>query len=174
MQFTKLLNQEEDRAVSPVIGVILMVAITVILAAVIGTFVLGLGDQVQQTAPNANFAYDYNQDSGDESTLDIDHTGGDGIEDTNLYLTGDVAWADGSNDDLNWANAQGGVSAGETVRAGDGATVYDPNSADVVSTERWFVFDGGLNDGSDATVRVVWRGEGDQSSTLRSWNGPDA
>mgnify|MGYP006284982963 FL=1 len=37
-----------DRAVSPVIGVILMVAITVILAAVIGTFVLGLGDSVQQ------------------------------------------------------------------------------------------------------------------------------
>lgn len=32
-----------DRAVSPVIGVILMVAITVILAAVIAAFVLGIG-----------------------------------------------------------------------------------------------------------------------------------
>jgi flagellin-like protein len=31
----------DERAVSPVIGVILMAAITVILAAVIGTFVLG-------------------------------------------------------------------------------------------------------------------------------------
>ena len=40
----------DDRAVSPVIGVILMVAITVILAAVIGTFVLGLGDSVSQNA----------------------------------------------------------------------------------------------------------------------------
>jgi len=38
--------QTTDRAVSPVIGVILMVAITVILAAVIGTFVLGLGDSL--------------------------------------------------------------------------------------------------------------------------------
>jgi flagellin-like protein len=38
----------DERGVSPVIGVILMVAITVILAAVIGTFVLGLGDSVQQ------------------------------------------------------------------------------------------------------------------------------
>ncbi|WP_425493242.1 type IV pilin [Halorubrum ezzemoulense] len=35
---------------SPVIGVILMVAITVILAAVIGTFVLGLGDQIGGSA----------------------------------------------------------------------------------------------------------------------------
>ena len=40
----------DDKAVSPVIGVILMVAITVILAAVIGTFVLGLGESVSQNA----------------------------------------------------------------------------------------------------------------------------
>lgn len=40
------LFEGDDRAVSPVIGVILMVAITVILAAVIGTFVLGLGDSL--------------------------------------------------------------------------------------------------------------------------------
>ncbi|MFC7136645.1 type IV pilin [Halobaculum litoreum] len=33
----------EERAVSPVIGVILMVAITVILAAVVGSFVFGIG-----------------------------------------------------------------------------------------------------------------------------------
>jgi len=48
----KLSNQRnaDDRAVSPVIGVILMVAITVILAAVIGTFVLGLGDQIGGSA----------------------------------------------------------------------------------------------------------------------------
>jgi len=45
-------GQKERRgdAVSPVIGVILMVAITVILAAVIGTFVLGLGESVGSTS----------------------------------------------------------------------------------------------------------------------------
>jgi flagellin-like protein len=51
------LNQQvkpEHRAVSPVIGVILMVAITVILAAVIGAFVLEIGDQ-QETAPSTSF-----------------------------------------------------------------------------------------------------------------------
>jgi len=47
----------DERAVSPVIGVILMVAITVILAAVIGTFVLGLGDSVQQQ-PTASVSVD--------------------------------------------------------------------------------------------------------------------
>ena len=38
-----------EDAVSPVIGVILMVAITVILAAVIGAFVFGMGGSVQKT-----------------------------------------------------------------------------------------------------------------------------
>jgi flagellin-like protein len=48
MRYTE--TTKDDSAVSPVIGVILMVAITVILAAVIGTFVLGLGEQVEQNA----------------------------------------------------------------------------------------------------------------------------
>jgi flagellin-like protein len=47
MKLKQLFEAGEDRAVSPVIGVILMVAITVILAAVIGTFVLGLGENVE-------------------------------------------------------------------------------------------------------------------------------
>ena len=46
----KLIGSEDERAVSPVIGVILMVAITVILAAVIAAFVLDLGDSVGQEA----------------------------------------------------------------------------------------------------------------------------
>lgn len=41
--------RENEEAVSPVIGVILMVAITVILAAVIAAFVFGMGSDVQTT-----------------------------------------------------------------------------------------------------------------------------
>lgn len=40
-----------DRGVSPVIGVILMVAIAVILAAVVGAFVLGLAGENEEPAP---------------------------------------------------------------------------------------------------------------------------
>jgi len=45
MAFTK----NNDEAVSPVIGVILMVAITVILAAVIAAFVFGMAGNIQST-----------------------------------------------------------------------------------------------------------------------------
>jgi len=59
MQFKELLK--DDGAVLPVIGVILTVAITVILAAVIGTFVLGLGENIEDTSPNAQFNTEFDE-----------------------------------------------------------------------------------------------------------------
>jgi flagellin-like protein len=83
MKLTKLLSDSDDsRAVSPVIGVILMVAITVILAAVIGTFVLGLGDSVE-SAPQASFNFDYD-DTNEKVT--IRHRGGDNIDASKLEV----------------------------------------------------------------------------------------
>ena len=80
----------DDDAVSPVIGVILMVAITVILAAVIGTFVLGLGDQVQSTTPQAQFTFDEESDD----SITITHDGGDPVDEGNTNIvdsnTGEV------------------------------------------------------------------------------------
>jgi archaeal type IV pilus assembly protein PilA len=52
MKFNK-----NDEAVSPVIGVILMVAITVILAAVIAAFVFGMAGNIQKTKVVAASAY---------------------------------------------------------------------------------------------------------------------
>ncbi|CDK40294.1 uncharacterized protein BN903_83 [Halorubrum sp. AJ67] len=70
---------------SPVIGVILMVAITVILAAVIGTFVLGLGDQLGDTAPQASFTIDDNS----TQTINITKTGGQSLDAGDLVLSVD-------------------------------------------------------------------------------------
>jgi len=63
-------TNSRDKAVSPVIGVILMVAITVILAAVIGTFVLGLGENVEETA-QAGVAFEYYDQSANTVRLSV-------------------------------------------------------------------------------------------------------
>lgn len=48
--------KKEDKGVSPVIGVILMVAITVIMGVVIGEFIFGLTDRFEPSATaNINF-----------------------------------------------------------------------------------------------------------------------
>jgi flagellin-like protein len=68
-----------NKAVSPVIGVILMVAITVILAAAIGSSVFGQG--TSQPAPQANLniqAHGVPTDDG-VATIKIEHLGGDPI-----------------------------------------------------------------------------------------------
>ena len=121
-------NDESDgtRAVSPVIGVILMVAITVILAAVIGTFVLGLGDQVE-SAPQASFNFDVDDDvdfddddvfdevDGDEvdGVVEITHRGGDNIDlnTVDFRVSGEV---DFSVEDIESDQFQ----AGDTIRIG--------------------------------------------------------
>lgn len=95
-----------EDAVSPVIGVILMVAITVILAAVIAAFVFGMAGNVSKTRSIAvtagtsgtNFTTTYNggPDDSDLASLNITykdngtvfHTTGDGG--INLLSTGTV------------------------------------------------------------------------------------
>jgi len=71
----------DDEAVSPVIGVILMVAITVILAAVVGAFALGLGGQ-QDSVPQASWTVSTPTDR----KATIVHNGGDAVADENLVV----------------------------------------------------------------------------------------
>ena len=105
MNFKQLLT--DDDAVSPVIGVILMVAITVILAAVIATFVLGLGDSLGNQAPQASFTCD----SG--SLL---HDGGDQLKGENLYFSGD-------SDPLNTTASSVTYSAGSQIAGNFNSTL---------------------------------------------------
>jgi len=70
-----LVGSEEDRAVSPVIGVILMVAITVILAAVIAAFVLDIGPGQGSLTASADVYID--EDESDLLVVEIEAGGGD-------------------------------------------------------------------------------------------------
>ena len=165
---------DDDDAVSPVIGVILMVAITVILAAVIATFVLGLGDQVSDTAPQASFNFDYEEESrlgdgtsdglkddifnGDEDSSDLDgnltvrHAGGATIEAGNLGIAGHSSNTSSQRWDAH--TALSGYDTTTEISAGDDLVV--------------FVSD-------DDTVQVTWTNdEGTSSATLREWEGPQS
>ena len=149
----------EDDAVSPVIGVILMVAITVILAAVIASFVLGLGDTASQANPQASFSWDYETNStlggtdGLDGNVTITHDGGDSITAQELYIRGNWDASGASNDQ--WHNLPGSsVSGGSDVTAGQS---IDPGA------------------GSAYDLRVIYETqEGDTSATLAEDTGPDA
>lgn len=78
----------EKRAVSPVIGVILMVAITVILAAVIGAFVLGLGSQVSASPPQVSLEFTYTNSNNGGTNVTIVHGGGSRLDAAAISITG--------------------------------------------------------------------------------------
>lgn len=129
-----------NRAISPVIGVILMVAITVILAAVIGSFVLGFGDQIQETSPNTQFSFD---NTGD--TLIVTHEGGDPIPADQLRFVSSNT--DDDWHDQNWSELSEGED--DTITAGNS-----------VNEE----FDDG------ETLRLVWEAEdGSSSATVATF-----
>jgi len=79
---------KNEEAVSPVIGVILMVAITVILAAVIAAFVFGMGPP--EKTPQANLKITADNSTG----LTISHTGGDPILTKDTKIS--VYWSNGT------------------------------------------------------------------------------
>jgi flagellin-like protein len=156
----KQLFQDED-AVSPVIGVILMVAITVILAAVIGTFVLGLGDQVQSSAPNANFQFEYQEGAGagfsqgGEDSVLITHNGGQDVDRGNIVVNIGGAEAYSSGSAQGNFNVEGSVNFATTVSTGDSLDLIESGSNDSISS------------GDD--VLVIWQSpNGDSSNTIGS------
>lgn len=106
-------NDDSERAVSPVIGVILMVAITVILAAVIGVFVLEFGSSVSDSPPTVQF--DMTVDS--DNNAKILHEGGDVFEADSVSIT---------NNESEYTFESGSVSAGDeynSFNVSDGDTV---------------------------------------------------
>jgi len=154
MDFRNLFD--DDRAVSPVIGVILMVAITVILAAVIGTFVLGLGDQIQNTTPQASFGFDTttNSSTGNITAVTATHQSVDSVDvsamsvvaTTSVYKNSSTEGTD--NGKWEWRNVSS-TTSGE-VTAGVSASVYVNQSTGNLAGE---------------TISVVYNSAESKSST---------
>ena len=109
----KIMENLNEKGVSPVVGVILMVAITVILAAVIGTFVLGLGDQVQSSA-TAGVAFNDNGSAMDVTLNNVQNADEIYVDAT----SSDTSGISGGVNDGNYLLNESGGGAGTVVTVG--------------------------------------------------------
>ena len=102
----------DQRSVSSVISVILLVAVTVILASVVSVFALDIAEETQKTAPSGSFDFNYISESGN---IEVTYANGDEIDGNQLRFAGAALEK----------NSYGGISewAGGPVVAGDTATV---------------------------------------------------
>jgi FlaG/FlaF family flagellin (archaellin) len=122
---------------------VVLALLLVVLAAVVGTFVLGLGNQVSSTAPQISFEFDYDADS---QLVTVTHDGGDSVPAEELQL----AYESGGEIAVDtWVDEQDG-----TVTAGDSFTT-------------------GSTVDSGSAVRVVWQNtDGDGAAELGEFQVP--
>jgi len=132
----------DDDAVSPVIGVILMVAITVILAAVIGAFVLDIGGSQQQVP---QVSWDFQQDADD---LTIAHDGGGAVAADNLEVQ----------------------IASTTISTSSNSGDFDPSSGNDVTAGDTLISSYDVSSNSGDTAEVIWESDdGSQSQVLQDF-----
>jgi flagellin-like protein len=148
----KNLISDED-AVSPVIGVILMVAITVILAAVIGTFVLGLGGSTA-SAPQAQFTFQ--NDTSPSATVpgacSITSASGSGVGFLNATHDGGDSIPAST---LSWSAGGGSHEV----------TACFPDDADVTAGDSF-----GTQAVGGQTARIIWNApNSDTTNTIASF-----
>ena len=154
MERLKTLIHDDDSAVSPVIGVILMVAITVILAAVIASFVLGLGDSTDDVQPNIQFNADYDVTSGGDNstTISVDTADAD-VDPSTIKINGDQF------DQVTWSES------GQDIGAGDSITLSeDGNESDFSAAQS------AIEAGDEITILFE---TDDTSSTLQTFTVPE-
>ena len=145
-----------DRAVSPVVGVALLVGITVILALVVAPFVFGVSGDLESEVPSAEFAFGY---EGSESldlgtpTDDFDTPVGQG--------DGMVTVQFERGDSMDPANVEvrSSVSGGNLLNDTDNS-VFGPDDSvregDVISVAA----------ARGETVQVIWTGPGGEESAI--------
>ncbi|WP_276259555.1 type IV pilin [Haloglomus litoreum] len=161
MQFAVLAR---DDAVSPVVGVVLLVAVVVLLSSTVGTVALGLTEGLSSSPPRAVLAFEFEErggskdqglddgaavESGRGGDLTITHAGGDVLPGNDLRLRDD----DGG--DLAFPGGPVGLFGDPPYPVSAGDSVEVPVN-------------------SDDTVRVVWVGEEGETAVVGSWRGPDS
>jgi flagellin-like protein len=151
---------QADEAVSPVIAVILMVAITVVLAATVFVLVQGIGSQTASSAPSINFATDDNLDRlrvntaatpADWNRLEVRVVSGNSAPMTALFVGSTTECTNTTNYDCHNLAA---LSTGRNI-FGNAADITD--SADAVRAEDFLAFckQGGTTPSGQVVIAII-------------------
>ena len=136
--------ETDTLAMSESIGIGVLVGFTIIVTAVVGLNVLVAPQFEESTGPQANFTYEYSEDSG---LLLVTHSRGDELEAGKLEFSGpgnNVTWATLANRNetdlvepgditqLSQANAYG-----RRVSSGDTIAIYYNQSGNRTQLDQW-------------------------------------
>jgi len=154
------------RGISTVIGVVLMVAIVVVLAAVVGTFVLNIGQQQPRNAPQVAIVADYSKTTSPNGEyLNLSVGSGDTVQRGELSVTVRDA-RDSSGNDVSLTGDPIQAQAPTEVRSGTEITINADQFSGIGPSEHL--------DLSEATLRIVWEpATGEETNTYVIYRWPD-
>ncbi len=160
-----------NRGLSPVVGIVLLIGITIILGATAASFFVGLSDDNLETAPAAKFTFEYESSSGSDNVT-IRHANGDVIPADQTYVALEGANCVGGTDDPDgeYNLADDFNLPGDEMKSGMTVQIR-PHLDHDTTTSRDLCVDNGDLDLSSATVDIIWKGESG-TTTVNSWDGP--
>ena len=127
------MHEKRDDAVSPVIGVMLMLVVTIVIAAVVVTFGTGMAGDATATTPMALYEVDNIIMKGDYlGTFDLVHKGGDEMNLENLKVVLEPIGKEIS----------GSIILERRVMSGEPNPDYESSRQDILMTYGYFIEDG--------------------------------
>lgn len=160
----------DERAVPPVVGVVLMVAITILLASTAAVFFFQFGSDTNANAVQ-QVSIDANYEQGTSDVLKFEHNTGESLRVGDLTVVISDAKVSSGNADL--VNTR--HEAEDLSPYGSGSQLTAGNSIEISSSSLSYAAGISGIDLSEATVKLVWDSDSSsQSSEIRTWTGPDA
>ncbi|WP_136687617.1 type IV pilin [Halorhabdus amylolytica] len=147
----------DGSAIAPVVGVILMIAITVLLAATIGAFVLEM--DMPDHDPITAVDFQITLEGPDE--LRLRHEGGTAVPVENTFVVIDGASPSSVDGEYPLATVDPSLSPEDKMTA---ATTVRINDSDF----------GTSPDFTAASITIVRESSQGQTVTIHEWDGPDA
>jgi flagellin-like protein len=184
------MTPDSHRAIAPVVGVALMLAITVTFGATVGLMMTEIEGEMPDHPPEFTVSFDFRDTPhGQPDEVVLVHEGGEAVDPTRLRLVVRGAEAyDGpgesgqcpvvTRDSNRWSahgmGTTGDVTAGDTATATNG--LFETAGGAVLPADACDA-DGAPDvvELNDATLRLVWVSpEGDDSFVVATWSGPSA
>lgn len=146
------LSRGSDRAVSPIIATLILIAIVVVMGGAVATMLLGFGSGTTQT-PHPKITFNYQKGASDAATgssgvVVVRDTGGAKLTNSNTFQLNITDTSTGNT--TTWSTP---VKAGDQLKVGNTGSPITINSGDHIS--------------------VVWEGaNGKNTETLASFDVP--
>jgi FlaG/FlaF family flagellin (archaellin) len=159
-------HRGDGRALTPVVGILLLLALTLILGLTVASFVVAMSEEPTDK-PTAAFEFTLEEAAGGSETVQIGHSAGDNIQSHRLDVVVDGATCTGGADDPDGRyNVDDDFQIGTSEMA-SGMTVRFGSDIDLDGNDE--VCSGGDLDLQGATFRVVWAGPGGNNVEMQRW-----